>query len=337
MALSTELAQNHLLRLGETAENRATQAALALPGLTRQSLYDTEKLPSDPMDEVSKLALSFQDSLRNNPMQHINRNPRELAAFCLRKLQAGNEPFEVIVLAMPPQDYKPTELNARPDHYIKQFLALAQVVELNVGNGQKVYTLQLRVLGVNTADLLRDGNGSLALAASVATNLAARQTTRRNLTDPKCSGDKVQGLSDTAHAATVLAVASELSAAGRSSVLAQLGSAGTVAEVAHTHGLAADRAQNVASTIRTTTVPSPLAADGQGRDVIIVHPTKQEFSIIPVARTEKPTDPLKGARTSLVLGTATSFSSHQLEQLGRVIATSNHGEKPVPVSTLRLT
>lgn len=345
----------------QVAENKAKSAQIQtakgahlLPEAHNTGLVDIDPSAPDVTGSVIRTGSELQRRLKENPMSHVNSSPQEFASFC-RSLFTENKNseatryFSVLLLAADPLhfDARRSIRVSNSEKQAQQYFGKARPVRKNIGGNNFVYTLEVQVVGARVSDLLKDDLQGISLAASVSTRDVMKVLTTSGLSGV-CAGTIIKGISDVSHLGTVLTTADELSSGKDRGILRSVSQAtgrlpGTIAELAHSHGIDKPMAGALSSNfLKKSTALNPLTESETGEDTFLVHPQlTQQIVIIPFwdelsPEQEKPvSDDADAAVASIALGSLATFGVAGMDQItSRIIEPSNTGSA-VPLSSMK--
>lgn len=335
----------------EKVNAQTVRGAKLITRAPETGLVEMDTTKPDVLGSVESTGLDFQSRLLANPMDHLNRNPKEFAVNCRRLYtEYGRDfVFSVLLLAEDPLhfDAKRSLRVEKNQKQPRQYFGKARPIKIDSNNGS-LYTLQIQVVGARVSDLVKDDLTGISLAASVASRDIVRQNAQDGL-GGACAGSQIAGITDIHHLAPVLTVADEISAGEKRGILSVVASATgltpqTIAELAHTHGLEKQVARSVGGIfLAKSTTMNPITQGINGEDTFVVHPNLTDHVVIIPLWDELRGDnaqlgPEQAARAmlaSVALGVLATFQEEGVNQIAtNIIDASNRGNT-VPLQTLR--
>jgi|GEM_PF-3078839 len=335
------------------AERQSGRGSQLLHEVKNTQLVDMDQTKPDVVGSVERTGSDFQKRLLENPMDHLNKNPRAFAETCrtLYTQYGANFEFSVLLLLDDPLHYD-AKKSLRVEHSQKQarqYFGKARPVRMDK-DGLSLYSLQIQVVGARVSDLIKDDLTGRSLAASVASREIVRNRTRSGL-GGECEGSQITGIKDLGHLAPVLTVMDEMISGQNRGVLNAVSQASgkkpqTITELAHTHGLDKKIASFVSQKFMSqSTALNPLNESESGEDTFIVHPHLTDPVII-IPMWDELNNP-QGEKNnlnanaqddailaSIALGVLTTFGVEGMDRVTMQIISSNNGNK-VPLQILK--
>lgn len=333
------------------AEHQSGKGARLITEAPNTGLVDMDPTKPDVLGSVERTGADFQQRLLQNPMDHLNKSPRDFANNCrtLYTQYGANFEFSVLLLVDDPLHFDArTSLRVEQSQkQARQYFGKARPIRIERDN-QALYTLQIQVVGARVSDLIKDDLAGMSLAASVSSRGLVRGRAQAGLAG-KCEGSQISGMSDMSHLTPVLTVADEISSGENRGILTLVSSATgktpqTIAELAHTHGLEKKVAGAVGQTMmQKSTTLNPIAESSTGEDIFVVHPhLTDQVVIIPLwdelseqGQQREPKQVAEAALASIALGVLATFGVEGVNQIStQIVASSNRGNN-VPLTSMR--